>query len=122
MGMDASATLAVAALVAALGISVFLVVGARGRRAIATEGQRATYDVLHRAGLAAEPLRGGLDQTSATKAVQHLRALVDGIALGIADTHRLLALEGPGEHHREQLAAAARESGEHGPYRHPALP
>jgi two-component system LytT family sensor kinase len=113
--MDASATVAVAALVAALGISVYLVVGARGRRAIATEGQRATYDVLHRAGLAAEPLRGGLDRASAGKAVQHLHALVGGIALGVADGTGLLAFAGVGAdqsdrgpgHHRDQLAAAA---------------
>ncbi len=110
MGMDASATLAVAALVAALGVSVYLVVGARGRKAIATDGQRATYEVLHRAGLAAEPLRVGLDHVSAGKAVQHLRVLVDGIALGIADKHELLALEGPAEHHREQLATASRRA------------
>jgi two-component system LytT family sensor kinase len=108
--MDAGATLAVAALVAALGASVYLVVGARGRRAIATSGQKATYDVLHRAGLAAEPLRSGLDQASAAKAAQHLRALVDGLALGIADSQRLLAFEGPAEHHREQVAAAAKRA------------
>jgi two-component system LytT family sensor kinase len=108
--MDAGATLAVAALVAALGASVYLVVGARGRRGIATSGQKATYDVLHRAGLAAEPLRGGLDQASAVKAAQHLRALVDGLALGIADSSRLLAFEGPAEHHREQVAAAAKRA------------
>jgi two-component system LytT family sensor kinase len=104
--MDAGGTLAVAALVAALGLSVFLVVGARSRRGIATDGQRATFAVLHRAGLAAEPLRGGLTPTGAAKAVQHLRPLVDGVGLGIADTHRLLALEGPVAHHEEQLAAA----------------
>jgi two-component system LytT family sensor kinase len=108
--MDAGAALAVVALVAALGASVYLVVGARGRRAIATSGQKATYDVLHRAGMAAEPLRGGLDQASAAKAVRHLKALVDGLALGIADTQRLLAFEGPAEHHRDQVAAAARRT------------
>jgi two-component system, LytTR family, sensor kinase len=110
MGMEPSATLAVAALVAALGLSVYLVVGARGRRGIATSGQKATYDVLHRAGLAAEPLRSGLNQTSASKAIEHLHALVDGLALGIADTERLLALNGPADHHSDQLAAAARRA------------
>src|SRR5262245_37043566 len=110
MGMDPSATLAVAALVAALGLSVYLVVGARGRRGIATSGQKATYDVLHRAGLAAEPLRSGLNQTSANKAIEHLHALVDGLALGIADAKRLLALNGPADHHSDQLAAAARRT------------
>ncbi len=73
-------------------------------------GQRATYDVLHRAGLAAEQLRAGLDKTSARKAIRHLHALVDGLALGIADSQRLLAWAGPAEHHRDQLAAAAHKT------------
>ena len=60
MGMDATATLAVAVLVVALAGTVYLVVGGRGRRGIATAAQRATYEVLHTAGLAAEPLRAGL--------------------------------------------------------------
>ncbi|HEX6873274.1 MAG TPA: histidine kinase, partial [Micromonosporaceae bacterium] len=71
-----------------------------------TPVQRATYEVLHRADLAAEPLRGGLDRPSAMKAVRHLHALVGGLALGLADQEQLLALEGPGEHHRDQLMSA----------------
>src|SRR5687767_6377417 len=108
MRIDMGATLAGLVLVAALAGSVYLVVGAKGRRGIATPGQRATYEVLHRAGLAAEPLRVGLDETTAAKAVRHLHALVGGLALGLADGDGLLALEGPGGHHREQLDAAAR--------------
>ena len=106
MGMDATATIAVAVLVAALATTVYLV-GARSRRGIATPIQRATYDVLHRAGLAAEPLRAGLDGASAAKAVRHLHALVGGVSLGLTDGERLIALEGPGEHHRPQIEAAA---------------
>jgi two-component system, LytTR family, sensor kinase len=106
MGMDATATVAVAVLVAALATTVYLV-GARGRRGIASPIERATYDVLHRAGLAAEPLRAGLDGTSAAKAVRHLHALVGGVALGVTDGERLIALAGPGEHHRPQIEAAA---------------
>ena len=64
--------------------------------------------MLHRAGLAAEPLRSGLDVASAVKAVGHLRALVGSTALGIGDANRLLALAGPGEHHRSQLETALR--------------
>src|SRR5215471_17063740 len=67
MGMDTTATLAVAILVAALAGTVYLVVSSRGRRAITTPEQRATHDVLHRAGLAAEPLRLGLDPTTAAR-------------------------------------------------------
>ena len=105
MGMDTSATLAVVVLVAALIGTVYLVVGRRGRRGIATPEQRATYDVLHRAGLAAEPLRSGLDATTAAKAVRHLHALVGSVALGLADAHTLLVLEGPGGHHGDQLGS-----------------
>jgi two-component system, LytTR family, sensor kinase len=108
MGMDTSATLAVVVLVAALIGTVYLVIGRRGRRGIATPEQRATYDVLHRAGLAAEPLRSGLDANTAAKAVRHLHALVGSVALGLADADTLLVLEGPGGHHRDQVEAAAR--------------
>ena len=106
--MDAGATVAVIVLVAALIGTVYLVLGRRGRRGIATPEQRATYDVLHRAGLAADPLRSGLDATSAAKAVRHLHALVGSVALGLANAEVLLALEGPGSHHRDQVEAAAR--------------
>lgn len=110
MGMDPAATLAVIVLVAALAGTVYLVVSARARRGIATPVQRATYEVLHRAGLAAEPLRGGLDAATATKAVRHLHLLVGGRALGLADANGLLALEGPGQHHRHQVEAAVRRA------------
>src|SRR5258706_6297717 len=103
MGKDTSATLAVGILVAALIGTVHLVIGRRGRRGIATPGQRATYDVLHRAGLAAEPLRSGLDPTTAAKAVGHLHALVGSVALGLANADTMLVLEGPGGHHRDQV-------------------
>jgi two-component system, LytTR family, sensor kinase len=108
MGMDLTATMAVVVLVLALGGTLYLVTGTRGRRGIATPGQRATYDVLHRAGLAAEPLRTGLDAATAAKAVDHLRAVVGSVALGLGDGERILALAGPGEHHRAQLEAVLR--------------
>src|SRR4051794_12697054 len=110
MGMDTTATLAVAVLVVALAGTVYLVVGARGRRGIATPEQRATYDVLHRAGLAAEPLRLGLDATTAAKAAPHLHALVGGLALGVSDAERILVLDDAGTHHRAQLETAAQRA------------
>ncbi len=113
--MDLTATLAIAVLVLALAGTLYLVAGARGRPGIATPGQRATYDVLHRASLAAEPLRAGLDPGTAAKAVRHLRALIGSTGLGIGDGTRLLALDGTGEHHRAQLEAAlARVASGHG--------
>jgi two-component system LytT family sensor kinase len=108
--VNLTATLAVLALVAGLAATVGLVVRARARRGIATATQRATYEVLHRAGLAAEPLRGGLTSINAAKAARHLHALVGGVGLGVADSHQVIALDGSGEHHREQLAAAVKRA------------
>jgi two-component system LytT family sensor kinase len=110
MGLDASAVLGLVALLVALAATIYLVVGARGRRAIATPTQRATYEVLHRAGQAAEPLRGGLEVASAEKSIVHLHALVDGVAVGLADQHQVLAYDGQGDHHRPQFDAAARRA------------
>ncbi|MPZ29068.1 MAG: sensor histidine kinase [Micromonosporaceae bacterium] len=104
---NVSAALALLALVAALAGAVYAVVRLRARRGIATAAQKATYDVLHTAGLAAEPLRAGLTPTAAGRAVRYLRALVGGVGLAVADRHGLLAFDGRGEHHHSQLAAAA---------------
>jgi two-component system, LytTR family, sensor kinase len=102
-----TATLAVVVLLAALVGAVYAVVRMRKRRGIATAAQRATYEVLHIAGLAAEPLRAGLTDTAAAKAVRHLRTLTGAVGLAISDGRRLIAYDGAGEHHKEQIAAAA---------------
>ncbi|GGK93907.1 sensor histidine kinase [Mangrovihabitans endophyticus] len=101
---------AVVLAVAALSGAVIAVLRLRSRRGIATAMQRATYEVLHTAGLAAEPLRGGLDAATAGKAARHLRTLVGATGLSIADDHRCLAFDGRGSHHGDQLAAAARRA------------
>jgi two-component system LytT family sensor kinase len=101
-----SAAVAVAALLAALIGAVYAVVRLRARRGIATAAQRATYDVLHIAGLAAEPLRAGLSEPAAAKAVRHLRTLSGAAGFAVTDTANVLAFDGVGEHHRGQLAAA----------------
>jgi two-component system LytT family sensor kinase len=100
--------LAALALVAALAAAVIAVT--RRRRSIATPGQRATYDVLHTAALAAEPLRAGLDAATAAKAAHHLRALVEADGLALITAGSVLALDGKGEHHGDQLIAAARKA------------
>jgi two-component system LytT family sensor kinase len=110
MGANLSAALAVVALVSALGAALFAVGRLRGRRGIATATQRATYDVLHTAGLAAEPLRAGLNGAAAAKAVRHLRALVGAAGLALVDAEELFAIDGQGTHHGEQLVAAARRA------------
>jgi two-component system LytT family sensor kinase len=104
---NVSAALAVLALVVALAGAVYAVVRLRARRGIATAEQRATYDVLHTAGLAAEPLRAGLTPTTARQAVRYLRALVGAPGLALADGQGVLAFDGRGEHHQAQLTKAA---------------
>jgi two-component system LytT family sensor kinase len=102
--------LAVAVVVVALAAAVYAVLRLRARRGIATAMQRATYDVLHTAGLAAEPLRGGLTPSSAAKAARHLRTLVGAVGLAITDGETGLAFDGRGGHHSAQLTAAARKA------------
>jgi two-component system LytT family sensor kinase len=101
--------LAALALIGALAAAVFAV-RRRARRGIATPMQRATYDVLHTAGLATEPLRAGLDHSTAAKAVRHLRAMVGATGLALVTQDELLALDGAGQHHQDQLLAAAQKS------------
>ncbi len=107
MTANLSAALAVIALLAALGAAVYGVLRIRARRGIATATQRATYDVLHTAGLAAEPLRAGLSAGTAAKTVRHLRALIGAAGLAVTGTGSVLAFDGVGEHHGEQVLAAA---------------
>ncbi len=101
------AGIAVVALLAALGAAVFAVVRLRARRAVATATQRAAYEVLRTAGLAAEPLRAGLSATSAGKAVRHLRQLTGAAGLAVVGTTVVLAFDGDGAHHGDQLLTAA---------------
>ncbi|MEU1752034.1 histidine kinase [Micromonospora matsumotoense] len=114
MGGNLSAVVGVVSLVTALAAALWAALRLRGRRGIATATQRATYEVLHTAGLAAEPLRGGLHPAGAAKAVRHLRALVGAAGLALTDADTLLALDGRGGHHGDQLLAAARRVAETG--------
>ncbi|MEH0821991.1 MULTISPECIES: sensor histidine kinase [unclassified Micromonospora] len=114
MGGNLSAVVGVVSLVTALAAALWAVLRLRGRRGIATATQRATYEVLHTAGLAAEPLRTGLNPAGAAKAVRHLRTLVGAAGLALTDRDALLALDGRGTHHGDQLLAAARRAVEAG--------
>src|SRR5205814_4035815 len=107
---NVAAALAVLVVLGALAAAVYGVVRIRGRRGIATATQRATYEVLHTAGEAAEPLRAGLSPASAGKAVRHLRALVGATGLALTDTTSVLAFDGVGDHHRDQILAAAKRA------------
>lgn len=73
------------------------------RTHLGTDADRATFRTLHTAGLAAPALREGLTTASAERAVPHLRALLDTPALALTDTAGLLAWDGVGSHHEEQV-------------------
>jgi len=107
VGANLAAAAAVLAVVAALGAAIYGVVRLRARRGIATATQRATYEVLHTAGQAADPLSAGLSPASAAKAVRHLRTLVGAAGLALTATGSVLAFDGAGEHHTDQILAAA---------------
>jgi two-component system LytT family sensor kinase len=79
----------------------------RQHRDLGTPADRATFETLHTASLAAPPLRGGLTEQGTQKAAKHLRALLGSAALAITDGGRLLAWDGTGE------AAHARTAAEH---------
>jgi len=101
---------AVVAVLAALAAAVVAVVRLRGRRGIATAMQRATYDVLHTAALAADPLRTGLTPATAAKAARPLRRLVGSVGLTISDGVSCLAFDGLGGHHSASLTSAAQRA------------
>jgi two-component system LytT family sensor kinase len=102
-----AAAVALVVLLAALAAAVYGVIRLRARRGIATATQRATYDVLHTAVVAAEPLRGGLSAASAGKAIKSLRRLTGSTGLAVIGEHGvLLAYDGTGIHHRQQVIDA----------------
>src|SRR4051812_29101974 len=96
----------VVALLLVAGLSVWMVARVRSRRGFGTPAERVTFETLHSASLAAPPLRVGLTEASAAKSAKHLRALLGTAALAITDRTRVLAWEGPGEHHADQMLAA----------------
>ena len=74
---------------------------------LGTESDRATLRTMHTASLAAPPLRSGLTEVSATKAIRHLRGLLGEPSVALTDTDRLLAWEGRFSHHGEQAPSLA---------------
>ncbi|GAA0278730.1 sensor histidine kinase [Cryptosporangium japonicum] len=103
---------AVAAVVlVAVLLGVALVLRSRKRRVIATPTQRATYQVLHVASLAAPPLRSGLTEATAAKAIRPLHQLLGGAAVGLVAPDRVLAWDGPGEHHAPAVLKALEGTG-----------
>lgn len=85
----------------AFGVAVLIVVtlvwrAGRNRRDLGTRADRATFDTLHTASLAAPPLREGLDASSAARAAGHLRALLGTPAIALCSADELLAWDGAG--------------------------
>ncbi|MEU6998484.1 histidine kinase [Nonomuraea sp. NPDC046570] len=81
----------------------------RGRRELGTSpAERATFETLHTASLAAPPLRAGLTAEGSLRASKHLRELLGSPAIAITDGERLLVYDGEGDHHaRDAFANAA---------------
>ncbi|WP_329126491.1 sensor histidine kinase [Streptomyces sp. NBC_01465] len=70
---------------------------------VGTPVERATFETLHTASLAAPPLRAGLTEESARKAARRLRSLLGTDALCLTDGEQVLAWDGAGDHHAPQL-------------------
>ena len=68
----------------------------------------ATFATLHTAAQAAPALRAGLTPAAAANAVKPLRTLLGSSAIAIADTERLLAWSGSGDHHGDEVIDEAR--------------
>lgn len=76
--------------------------GARPDLDLGTPVERATFHTLHTASLAAPPLRAGLTEETARKAVKRLRSLLGTEALCLTDRNQVLAWDGPGGDHHER--------------------
>ncbi len=73
------------------------------RTHLGSEADRATFRTLHQASLASPALREGLTVDSAERSIKHLRALLGTTALALTDTAEVLAYDGTGHHHLDQL-------------------
>ncbi|MEO3855796.1 histidine kinase [Acrocarpospora sp. B8E8] len=72
----------------------------RGRRELGSgPAERATFETLHTASLAAPMLRAGLSQAGVLKASRHLRQLLGTQAIAVTNAEELLVYDGTGDHH-----------------------
>ncbi|MDP9118274.1 MAG: histidine kinase [Actinomycetota bacterium] len=69
------------------------------RRGLGACAERATFDTLHAASLAAPSLREGLTELGAQRAVRHLRALLPASAVALTDRDQTLAFDGATHDH-----------------------
>jgi two-component system LytT family sensor kinase len=106
--------LPVVAAVTAVAVAVLAAYLVRRRRYLGTPADRATFETLHAASLAAPSLREGLTEQGAGRAVRHLRTLLGASAVALTDRAHLLAADGDAHHHADdamQHAAGALASG-----------
>ena len=95
---------AVAALVVLLAVGVVVLLR---RRRFVDEVDRATYETLHSASLAARHLRGGLTPAAAVKATRQLRPMLGSRAIALTDPAVVLAWDGVGSHHSPDVVRHA---------------
>ncbi|MFD7185690.1 sensor histidine kinase [Streptomyces sp. NPDC059904] len=74
-----------------------------GRSDVGTPVERATFDTLHTASLAAPPLRAGLTEESARRSARRLRTLLGTEALCLTNRTAVLAWDGAGDQHGKQV-------------------
>lgn len=77
------------------------------RRRFVDEVDRATYETLHTASVAARHLRGGLTPDAAARAARQLRPMLGSRAIALTDPAAVLAWDGAGSHHQGQVVALA---------------
>jgi two-component system LytT family sensor kinase len=102
------------AAVLVVAVAAFTVYAVRRRRDPGTSADRATFDTLHAASLAAPSLREGLTGPGAERAVRHLRTLLGTAAVALTDRTRTLATDGNDHRHAADAiehAAGALASG-----------
>jgi two-component system, LytTR family, sensor kinase len=109
------AVVAVALVVLGLVLLAVPLLRSRSGRSFGSSADLATFATLHEASLAAPPLRAGLTEAGASRAVRHLRTLLGTQAVALTDGHLLLAWDGAGAaRHRDAAvghAAGATASG-----------
>ncbi|MBE7325426.1 histidine kinase [Nocardioides sp. Y6] len=84
------------------------------RPPLGSEADRATFQTLHTISQASPALREGLTEASAQEAATHLRTLLGTPAVALADAGGLLAWDGLGRHHADQVASLVARTVEEG--------
>jgi two-component system, LytTR family, sensor kinase len=95
-------------LAVAVGVGALLAWLVRHRHDFGRPADRATYQTLHTASLAAPALRRGLSQAGAERSIRFLRALLGTPAVALTDLSTVLSWDGAGEHHRAEALRLAR--------------